>query len=372
MAIYVVCPVCKMEYSAKKNSCPKCGVKKPPNGSYRISISYKGSRLRETVSGVSYQTAKTIEAKLKVDIVSGTYLGTSSNSDILFSEFMKEYFAFENKISIKKEKTLYNRHLSVLNNKTLQEITMLDAEKIVNSILKKGLAVRTAEYVVSVLRHALNKAVERGYLQVNPISKIKVPRKDNRRIRFLTKNEAIKLLNELKKRSQRTYEMAFLSLNTGMRFGEIASLTWQDIDFDNDIIYIKDPKNRKGRVAYMIEEVREFLKNKKQNSDTNSTNSLIFSTKKHDKMTTITNSFKHAVNRLGLNKGITDPRDKVVFHTLRHTFASWLVQDGTPLYTVKELLGHKSIAMTERYSHLAESTMREAVKKLKNKLKKRV
>jgi len=369
MAIFVVCPVCKMEYSVKKNVCPKCGAKKPPNGSYRISISYKGSRLRETVSGVSYQTAKTIEAKLKVDIVSGTYLGTSSNSHILFSEFMKEYFAFENKISIKKEKTLYNRHLSVLNNKTLQEITMLDAEKIINSILKKGLAVRTAEYVVSVLRHALNKAVERGYLEVNPVSKIKVPRKDNRRIRFLTKDEAIKLLDELKKRSQRTYEMSFLSLYTGMRFGEIASLTWQDIDFDNGIIYIKDPKNRKGRVAYMIEEVKEFLLNKKQNSDTNS---LIFSTKNNDKMTAITNSFKHAVNMLGLNNGITDPRDKVVFHTIRHTFASWLVQAGTPLYTVKELLGHKSIAMTERYSHLAENTMREAVKKLENKLKKRV
>ena len=45
---------------------------------------------------------------------------------------------------------------------------------------------------------------------------------------------------------------------------------------------------------------------------------------------------------------------------------------GTPLYTFKELLGHKSIAMTERYSHLAENTMRDAVKKLENKLKKRV
>ena len=370
MAIFVVCPVCRMEYSVKKNACPKCGAKKPTsNGSYRISISYKGSRFRETVSGVSYQTVKTIEAKLKVDIVSGTYLGTSSTPDILFSEFMKEYFAFENKISIKKEKTLYNCHLSVLNNKTLQEITTLDAEKIINSIIKRGLAVRTAEYVVSVLRHALNKAVERGYLQVNPVSKIKVPRKDNRRIRFLTKDEAIKLLDELKKKSQRTYEMSFLSLYTGMRFGEVANLTWQDIDFDNGIIYIKDPKNRKGRVAYMIEEVKEFLLNKKQNSDTNS---LIFSTKNNDKMTAITNSFKHAVNRLGLNKDITDPRDKVVFHTLRHTFASWLVQAGTPLYTVKELLGHKSIAMTERYSHLAENTMREAVKKLENKLKKRV
>jgi len=368
MAIFVVCPVCRMEYSVKKNACPKCGAKKPTsNGSYRISIGYKGSRFRETVSGVSYQTVKTIEAKLKVDIVSGTYLGTSSTPDILFSEFMKEYFAFENKISIKEEKALYNRYLSVLNNKTLQEITMLDAEKIINSIIKKGLAVRTAQYTIAVLRHALNKAVERGYLPINPVSKIKVPRKDNRRIRFLTKDEAIKLLDEIKKISQRVYEMAFLSLNTGMRFGEIASLTWQDIDFDNGIIYIKDPKNRTGRVAYMTESVKELLLNKKQNSNANS---LIFSTKNNDKMTAVTKSFKHAVDRLGLNNGITDPRNKVVFHTLRHTFASWLVQAGTPLYTVKELLGHKSIAMTERYSHLAENTMREAIKNIEIKFKK--
>jgi len=117
----------------------------------------------------------------------------------------------------------------------------------------------------------------------------------------------------------------------------------------------------------MIEEVKEFLLNKKQNRDTNS---LIFPTKNNGKMTGVTNSFEKAVKKLGLNKDITDPRDKVVFHTLRHTFASWLVQAGTPLYTVKELLGHKSIAMTERYSHLAENTMREAVKKLENKLKK--
>ena len=234
-------------------------------------------------------------------------------------------------------------------------------------MIKKGLAVRTAQYAAAVLRHALNKAIERGYLQVNPVSKIKVPRKDNRRIRFLTKDEAAKLLDELKKRSQRTYEMAFLSLNTGMRFGEVANLTWQDIDFDNGIIYIKDPKNRTGRVAYMTEGVKEFLLNKKQNRDTNS---LIFPTKNNGKMTGVTNSFEKAVKRLGLNKDVTDPRDKVVFHTLRHTFASWLVQAGTPLYTVKELLGHKSIAMTERYSHLAENTMREAIKNIEIKFEK--
>jgi len=368
MAIFVVCPVCRMEYSVKKNACPKCGAKKPTsNGSYRISIGYKGSRFRETVSGVSYQTVKTIEAKLKVDIVSGTYLGTSSTPDILFSEFMKEYFAFENKVSLNREKIIYRCYLYVLDNKTLQEITMLDAEKIVNGMIKKGLAVRTAQYVAAVLRHALNKAVERGYLQVNPVSKIKVPRKDNRRIRFLTKDEAVKLLDELKKRSQRAYEMAFLSLNTGMRFGEIASLTWQDIDFDNGIIYIKDPKNRTGRVAYMTEGVKKLLLNKKKN--TNGNNNFVFYTEINNRKYA-PDAFKNAVKRLGLNNDVTDPRNKVVFHTLRHTFASWLVQAGTPLYTVKELLGHKSIAMTERYSHLAENTMREAIKNIEIKFEK--
>jgi integrase len=317
MAIFVVCPVCRMEYSVKKNACPKCGAKKPTsNGSYRISIGYKGSRFRETVSGVSYQTVKTIEAKLKVDIVSGTYLGTSSTPDILFSEFMKEYFDFENKASLDREKSLYRNYLSVLDNKTLQEITMLDAEKIVNGIIKKGLAVRTAQYAAAVLRHALNKAVERGYLQVNTVSKIKVPRKDNRRIRFLTKDEAAKLLDELKKRSQKVYEMAFLSLNTGMRFGEIANLTWQDIDFDNGIIYIKDPKNRTGRVSYMTEGVRALLLNKKKSNSSN--NNFIFYTQDNNKKKSIPGSFDRAVHRLGLNNGVTDSRNKVVFHTLRH------------------------------------------------------
>jgi site-specific recombinase XerD len=97
---------------------------------------------------------------------------------------------------------------------------------------------------------------------------------------------------------------------------------------------------------------------------------LVFPDQKGNKIERISYSFERAVQKLGLNKDVTDPRDKVVFHTLRHTFASWLVQAGTPLYTVKELLGHKSIAMTERYSHLAENTMRDAIKNLENELKK--
>ena len=58
----------------------------------------------------------------------------------------------------------------------------------------------------------------------------------------------------------------------------------------------------------------------------------------------------------------------VVFHTLRHTFASWLVQKGQPIYTVSKLLGHRGIKHTERYAHLAPTTQRAAVQGLEGAL----
>ena len=71
-------------------------------------------------------------------------------------------------------------------------------------------------------------------------------------------------------------------------------------------------------------------------------------------------SFTRTVDELKLNEGITDARQKIVFHSLRHTFASWLVKRGNPLYTVGELLGHSTLEMTKRYAHLAPDTLRKA------------
>ncbi|HDR14082.1 MAG TPA: hypothetical protein ENN79_01070 [Desulfobacteraceae bacterium] len=65
-----------------------------------------------------------------------------------------------------------------------------------------------------------------------------------------------------------------------------------------------------------------------------------------------------------MNEGVEDRRQKVTFHTLRHTFASWLVEDGTDLFTVKELLGHADYKMTSRYSHIAADGLRAAVRRL--------
>jgi len=367
MAIYIVCPNCRVEYSSKRNSCPQCGFPKPKKAAaYRIKIEYRGRVYRKQIKGIPYRLAQEIEAEIKRRVIEGDYdLLDKRTVDINLSDFAAEYFELEkNKKSIDREKLLFERYiLPSIGNKLISVITKIDVEKMAKIMLDNGLSPRTAQYAAAVLRHMLNKAVDMGYLKVNPLVRLKTPTKDNRRIRFLTKEEASALLAELKKRSQQTYEIAYLSLYTGMRAGEIFNLKWSDIDFNNDIIHIKDPKSGENRTAYMTKSIKQLL-NERYNRLKPNSDELVFKARNGGKITRISKAFERAVKKLGLNDGITDPRDKVVFHTLRHTFASWLAIQGTPIYTIKELMGHKTLAMTERYSHLIPDTKREAVKKL--------
>jgi integrase len=74
-----------------------------------------------------------------------------------------------------------------------------------------------------------------------------------------------------------------------------------------------------------------------------------------------------SIKKLGLNDGAEDRRQQLSFHSFRHTCASRLAMQGIPLYTIKEIMGHHSITMTERYAHLMPSAMREALKTLEQK-----
>jgi integrase len=106
----------------------------------------------------------------------------------------------------------------------------------------------------------------------------------------------------------------------------------------------------------MTDRVKEMLEDRAQNAR----GSIVFPARGGGRKVEVSNAFARAVEGLGLNAGITDRRQKVVFHTLRHTCASWLVMAGVPLYTVKEYLGHKQISQTERYSHLAPDSLLQA------------
>lgn len=264
--------------------------------------------------------------------------------------------------SVQKDKEHFKNWIEpVIGNTPLKDIGPSAIEKIKKNLFDAGRAPRTIQYVFATIRQTWNMAKRDGLVMLDsPTKRVKIPKFDNRRIRFLSHEEATLVLKALKEKDSLIHDISLLSLHCGLRMGEIASLKWGHVDSDRGIIYIMDPKGVVGRCAYMTESVKNLFNglHRKKHDD------YVFTGIKGHPLHEAPKEYSRVIKELGLNDGVTDPRQKVYFHTLRHTFASWLVEAGTDLYTVKELLGHSVIAMTERYAHLGNSTLQNAVKVL--------
>ena len=152
--------------------------------------------------------------------------------------------------------------------------------------------------------------------------------------------------------------MALISLHCGLRFGEITSLTWADVDRTHGTLTLRDTKNKRSRIVFMSKAVKSVIGAKKPGAPSD----YVFPARMGKRIMTTPSTFKLVVKDLGLNAGISDRRQKVCFHTLRHTHASWLVQAGTDLFTVQKQLGHTTATMTQRYSHLSQDHFKAVTK----------
>ncbi len=245
----------------------------------------------------------------------------------------------------------------VLVDKPLLKLSAFDMEKVKADMAKAGRAPATIKYAFALVSQIWTLATRESYVSGPcPAKLVTLPKKDNRRQRYLSTEEAHQLLDALKQTSPASHDMALCALDMGLRFGEIAGLTWQDCDFERGQVYIRDPKAMVNRVAYMTNRVRAMLEVRRADQSS----PLVFPSKNGQKMVLISNTFRRICNEL-FNLAVDDPRQRVCFHTLRHTFASWLVEAGTSLYAVKELLGHADFAMTQRYSHLSPDGLRAAI-----------
>lgn len=260
------------------------------------------------------------------------------------------------------EEAAYRLWLSpTLADKPLRDIKPIHLERIKKTMTEAGRSAQTIRHVLAALRQVFNFAKRHGlYAGDNPVSLVKKPSADARRLRFLTHDEADRLLAALAERESNVHDMALLALHCGLRAGEIFSLTWGDVDMERGVLILRDTKSGKTRAAYMTEAVTVMLGAMERRGH----NDLVFLSANGGRIVQISETFNRVVAALGFNNGVTDPRQKVVFHTLRHTFASWLVEQSVDLYSVKELMGHGTLAMTERYSHLSPDKLRRAVKTL--------
>lgn len=246
-----------------------------------------------------------------------------------------------------------------IGSKPLKDIAPIHLERIKKAMADAGRAAQSVKHVLALIRQIINFAKTHGlFAGENVVGKVKMPSADARRVRFLAPEEAEEVLNALKFRSRDTHDMALLSINAGLRFGEISALTWPDVDFGNGVLTLRDTKSGKTRQVPMTADVLDMLKDRKAEANGNP---LVFPSETGRRVAQVSETFNRVVKDLGLNDGIQDSRQKVVFHTLRHTCASWLVQNGVPLITVGRLLGHSTMAMTERYSHLAPDHFKQAV-----------
>ena len=272
--------------------------------------------------------------------------------------------------TIDAQRTLMRLWLNQIADKPLRQITSSDLENLVMiPMAEAGKSPGRIRHALTVVSVAWDMAAEKGLVKgENPVRPIKKPRVDDKRDRFLSKAEAADLLTALKELSPDTHDVALLSLFSGLRINECLKLTWADIDLDEGTIFVKDTKVTRNRHAYINAEIGEMLLRQRERGSGKSARVLGFNGSSYP-YSIVSKHFRQAVNDLGLNKGVTDRRQRVVVHTLRHTFASWLVQKGTPLYTVSKLMGHSSIKMTERYAHLAPDTQRATAMNLEGILK---
>ena len=268
-----------------------------------------------------------------------------------YNDFILQSFS---KRSQTTETGRWKNHISpIVGEKIINELTILDLLELRKSLESKKLSPQTVFHCLSLLRRILNRVVDYDHSVQVPKFRNVMPKFDNRRVRYLSKPEFDLLLNILKKKSKSWVDISLFAVNTGLRRGEIFNLGFENINKSDRNICILDSKTHKNRVVPL-----------------NGTAFKIISDNKNKKTFTMAapKIFEQAVKESGLNDGIKDSRQKVVFHTLRHTFASWLVQAGVKLEVVSKLLGHSDLNMTMRYAHLAPSQAKSAVNLISQKL----
>ena len=226
---------------------------------------------------------------------------------------------------------------------------------------------------MGALSHALNTAVnEWGWIDKSPMIGVRKPKVDNERRRFLSDDEIQRVLTEAKGSENRfLYTVVLLALSTGMRLTEIMSLRWRNVlvedGADMGLLVMENTKHGDARTSPLAEDAFKAVmvlrdKAKQDNADRVPANQLLFpSDTVENKPVEIRKAWETCRKRAEL--------DDFRFHDLRHTAGSLLAMSGASTREIAEVLGHKTMAMAKRYSHLTQKHLGSVVANMNQRLK---
>ncbi|QKF65168.1 tyrosine-type recombinase/integrase [Campylobacter corcagiensis] len=238
-------------------------------------------------------------------------------------------------------------------------------KEIVSPKTKRKLSQSRINSIMGLIRTIFNHAIKHKLIKhLNPFS-IEIKKPDNKRERFLEKIEIELLREEIKKKNDFDLELFIeLALCTGARLESVLSIRKKDLSLSARSVNIIDFKakntSNKRYTGFLSDEVLSLIN---QIYNSLSPNDLLI----NKPYATVQNVIQPLLNKL-FNQGLEndDFSNRVVIHTLRHTFASHLAIKGTPILTIKKLMNHSDISHTLRYAKLAPDSGKDAIKELYN------
>jgi integrase len=225
-----------------------------------------------------------------------------------------------------------------LNGKQLEDINRSLIERIIEAKLSSGCSNATVNRNLALIRAILRKAArEWEWLDKPPA--IRMLKEQKLRVRYLTREQAARLLAEL---PEHLAAMAEFTLATGLRAANVTKLQWDQIDLERRLAWVH-PDQAKARKAIPVplnEDAMAILE-----KQLGKCKEWVFTYKSHPILQPSTRAWRKALKRAEI--------EDFCWHSLRHTWASWHIQGGTPLYVLQEMGGWASSEMVRRYAHLS-------------------
>jgi len=367
---------------AKRRGHGEGSIYRRKDGRYTAAITLE-NRKRKYFYG---DTRREVQEKLKVALREQQQGTLATGPQQSLKSYLEEWLEQVYRPTIKPltyqqcRSAVYHHLIPALGSIPLQKLTAAQVQKLCTQKLDEGLAPRTVAVIHAMLHRALENAVKWGLVSRNVAKLVTLPRVERYNAQTLTVEQAEKLLNVAQVSRYRT--LLLMAMTTGMREGELLALHWEDIDFDQSIVFVhrtvsritgrghveSEPKTRTSRRRIVLPDVtlKALQEHKKFQEQIRlkaahkwSERGLVFANNHGSYLSA--DWMRTIFHRLLVEAGLPYMR----FHDLRHSAATILLAAGVHPKMVQELLGHSTISMTmDVYSHVLPSMQQEMAHKI--------
>jgi len=332
-------------------------LSKRSNGIYYLWFTADGGKKQKVSTGAKY---KSDALRFLRDFNNGEKKRREKIEHKNLTDFFSEYREYSKGIhTLKTQQSIdvaFRELIRIMGDVPISKIGIREIERFLAQKKVEASDWTARKYFIH-LASAFETAKRWNYLETNPFRSVQKPKMKEVQPSYFLKEEVTSMLALME--DENLKNLYLLAVSTGLRLGEIINLMWCDIDLNFKLIHVRNSesfttKSRKNRSIPLNEQIYTRLIDMRQNSESE----LVFNRNgKKLQPEKVSKIFKEYIRKAGLN-------DKLHFHSLRHTFASWLVQDGVSLYEVQKLLGHSNISVTQVYSHLQPEKLHATVNRI--------